>query len=179
MMAQNAPGMHVHDVRTGRPMTRRALEGMNEDDAHEWNTRTEIRGTALTVLNMVRKAQVAVAVVSETRRMQDEVECARWLWAQEGYGSRMAPGVPSDGAGATGGVEVIWDKRRLRERDWEVIVPGRILRVALEVKGAAETTVVNVYGVYMPDKGKTVTETRQTWDTLIKRAAQGTMSRRG
>lgn len=124
------------------------------------------------VLELVKEQQIDIHVATETRTKQPEWEAMKGVWAREGYAIGGTWGTVKDeqhSKHTVGGVTVIWNTARIggggREPEVRVILPGRIVRVELQVDVGKKAC---IYGVYMPHAGTEPKEVGEAWDALDK-----------
>ena len=155
----NTPGLHV---------LRRNRMGSVEEEG--WGDGFQLLTDPGRALRAVRalfaQGDMGVGVLTETRTHGEEMAAVAGYMGQARYGCYGTPGVMAEGsAHTTGGVSIIWDAKRLRATNKEVLIAGRLLKVELEMLGSAERMVV--IGAYMPNRQCAADVVEPAWDALI------------
>ena len=158
----NAPG-GLHVVRRDRVGTEQE-EGWGDG----WDLLTKPSAKLATVCDEIKRKQLSLLVVSETRMHECEKEAVTGQLRRMQYDHKATCGRTDEGSKQTvSGVSIIWDPSRLRlAGDMKTVVPHRVLRATFEVVGSTPTTCMTVYGAYMPQRRGMDAEVREAWSAV-------------
>ena len=123
-------------------------------------------------MKLIKEQQLDFLSLTEHSTPEREMHALKGHFNKASYGFYGTPGQPTDSTTTTRthlGAGVIWNTARLHSTHAETIVPGRVVRVDLEIIGAADgTPPLHIYATHMPQRD--AADVEEVWDILIKNA---------